>query len=317
MRSVAPILAMIGLIVVACSTTSNSASGAPTTEVERVTTTSRSTSTVPTSSEERPASSFLEGLTLVSSVSTGQMIDTQRPGAILQHGVAGDGEPANPLGPTTRLFTGDDSDIVVNLVGGDESDDLNPAGSRFVFQVEGLILRETSYEKLSSATRPFSWNMMQRGLAGNPGGQWKMSLVNEAGGRVKAQCVVRDEANRLIRVNSSTEILPDQPATVSCIFDDMKNELIVDVDGRTDGASAVVNRAVDGVEVVVFDPEAGIADEGFGDSAPQGGGTCGGALPSGIGSVITVGNKPACGIALAPEDQFQGEIAVARVWRLL
>jgi len=317
MRSLAPILAMIGLIVLACSTTSDSTTGATVTEVEPVTTISRSTSTVPTSSgEEPPTSSFLEGLTLMSSVSTGQMLDSRRPEAILQNGVAGEGEPANPLGPATRFFAGDDSDIVVNLVDTDESDGLNPSGSRFVFQVEGLVLRESSYEKLSAANRRFSWNMMQRGLAGNPGGQWKLSLVNEPGGRVKAQCVVRDEANRLIRVNSSTEILPDQPATVSCIFDDAKNELMVDVDGRTDGASAVVNKAVDGAEVVVFDPARGIAAEGFGNSAPQGGGTCGGALPEGIGNAITVGNKPACGISLAPEDQFQGEIAVARVWRL-
>jgi hypothetical protein len=244
------------------------------------------------------------------------MIDDKRPEALLQHGIAGGGDRPDPLAPVERLFSGDDADIVVNLVDQAESEDLNPAGSVFVFQIEGLVLTEAGYEALASSGEDRSWNLMQRGLAGNPGGQWKMSLVNESGGAVKAQCVVRDQANRLIRVNSSGELRPDEPSAISCLFDDTRNELLVDVNGRTDQASAVVWKPSHGAEVVVFDPANAIAEEEFGDSNPTGGGTCGGKLRDGIGNAITVGNKPACGLTLDSEDRFRGRIERALIWKL-
>lgn len=272
------------------------------------------TSTTTSTSVVEPA--LVDGLSLVSSVSPGRIVDEVRPDAILQHGIEGGGDGPNPVGPVGRDFTGDDADIVVNLVAAGESDDLNPAGSVFVFQVEGLTLTKTAHELLVTNDSRLSWNLMQRGLAGNPGGQWKMSLVNERSGRVKAQCVVRDEANRFLRVNSSTEIRPGEPSAISCFFDDRKNELSVDVDGRTDQASAVVRKPVDGTEVVVFDTTRGITEEEFGTSNPNGGGTCGGALPDGIGNTITIGNKPACGVTLEADDRFQGRIERALIWKL-
>ncbi len=311
-------VAAVALVVSACT---GSSTTPETSDDGQSTASTTSSLAIPVSTsdsiQDGPSNPLLDGLSLVSSVSAGRMIDDQRPDAIVQHGVDGDGDSPNLLAPVERFFTGDDSDVLLNLVDTAESEMLNPAGSLFVFQIEGLELLETTHEKLTSSDRAFSWNMMQRGLAGNPGGQWKMSLVNESDGTVKAQCVVRDEANRLIRVNSSAELLPGEPSTISCVFDDAKNELLIDVDGRADQPSAVVRKPVDGVEVVVFDPASGIALEQFGDSNPQGGRTCGGLVPDGIGNAVTIGNKPACGVSLDADDQFQGEIAIARVWKSL
>ena len=278
-----------------------------TTATTTITTTTASTTPTTEAPPETIGIEGLDELVLVSSVSAGKMIDIVRPDAVLRHGLAADGDQPLDSRPDGRFFTGDDDDVLVNSVGEAESETLNPNGSLFAFEVHGLVLLDPTYNKIQTSTERLSWNVMQRGLAGNVGGQWKMSLVNEADGSVNPQCVVRDEENRFMRVNATVEILPNEPIRVTCILDDSTNQLSVAVNGDMAGTSRRVRKAVGGQEEVV--------DEEFGDSNPNGGATCAGLVESGIGNLITVGNKPACGATLTDDDRFQGEISVAKVWK--
>jgi len=258
----------------------------------------------------------LEGYDLVLSMSAGKMIDNQRQDAVgIGLGMDRSGEGPDLERSVERVFSGDDSDIVVVPVAPVESQTLNPAGTQFAFQAVGVVLDGAQHDILTAGGSSFSWNVIQRGLAGNPGGQWKMSLVVEGDGSVKAQCVVRDEENRLIRVNSSSEIEPDVEATITCLFDDRTNELRVDLNGRLDAVTDVVRKNVDGREAIVFDPSEDVLDEAFGDSDPNGGATCAGEVPEEIGNIITIGNKPACGITLTDDDRFQGTIRLVQLWK--
>lgn len=269
------------------------------------------TTTVPPTTTEPPRETIgiegLDELRLVSSVSVGKLIDFVRVDAELYQGLEADGDTALDSRPDGRFFTGDDDDILVNPVSTLESADLNPNGSVFAFEVDGLLLLDPTFQKIQTSPDRLSWNVMQRGLAGNVGGQWKLSLVNEADGSVNPQCVVRDEENRFMRVNATVEIVPNQPARVTCILDDVANELSVAVDGVPAGSTRRVRKAVGGQEEIV--------EEEFGDSNPNGGATCAGLVEAGVGNVITVGNKPACGATLTDDDRFQGEISTARIWK--
>ena len=299
---------LIVVVMLAGACTGGSAAVDPTTTTQAATTTTALETTTTTELLGGPIGIVgLEELRLVSSLSVGQLIDSERPDAVFQQGLDGSGDEALESRPDLRFFTGDDSDIVVNVVSPEESATLNPNGEMFVFEVDGLLLLDPTYNKIQGSADRLSWNVMQRGLAGNQGGQWKLSLVNEADGSVNAQCVVRDEENRFMRVNSNVALLPNVASRVSCIVDDAMNELRIAVDGMPAGTTTRVRKAVGGVEEVV--------DEEFGDSNPNGGATCAGLLEDGIGNIISVGNKPACGATLTDDDRFQGEVAFARIWR--
>ncbi len=290
----------------------------PTTTVPPTTTapTTPTTEAMLFEAPEVPELDVLQGFELVSSISAGKLLDNIRTDAT-DIGMAidrsGDGPDADR--PIERRFTGVEEDVVVVPIGSQESDRLNPAGAQFAFQAVGVVFDDAEFDAIARADIRLSWNVMQRGLAGNNGGQWKMSVVNESDGSVNAQCVVRDEENRLIRVNSSVGLEANTPSTLTCIFDDRTNQLRVDVDGVTDSTSGVVRKNINGVETIVYDRLVGVLDEAFGDSNPSDGGMCGGDLPEKIGNVMTFGNKPACGSALTDDDRFQGTITAVQLWK--
>jgi len=144
-------------------------------------------------------------------------------------------------------------------------------------------------------TQNTSWNLMQRGFANNPDGQWK-TQIDVAGGKVYAQCIARDgrgDANGgVVTKRSNVEIVAGVQHTVQCEYDDGGKILKVTVDGTT---------------------ETKTAPAGFLTVNPMGTTACLGGNVS-LGNVITIGNKPACGNApLTPDDPFQGTVYYAEV----
>ncbi|MDH3293304.1 MAG: hypothetical protein OER95_03170 [Acidimicrobiia bacterium] len=236
------------------------------------------------SSLDRGSGHDCEPYRIVSVIEPGRLEDLVRDKPVT-HGLGDDPVDGG------RRFSGADGDVVLATIGADESDLFNPGGGRFAFQA-WLTLDRRELDALRSTRQP-SWNVVQRGFADSPGGQWKMSLVT-VDGQVQAQCVVRDAAGEVLRVHSRYRFQPDAEVTISCLFDDVVNEL-----------SVVVNR------------QGGDRDRStdsgrpFGDVAPRPSGSDCRAEAAGL---VAVGNKPSCGsTGPTDEDRFQGTIRQVRI----
>ena len=225
----------------------------------------------------------------VSSISPGRHRDWRRPAALVTHALGED-----PLATSYRDFDGEDGDFVQSVVGQAESDRLNPAGGQFAYQAAILLtpaqLDELIAYRVAQGLSP-SWNVMQRGFADAPGGQWKMSLTVTADGVPRAQCRMRD-GNGVWSppANSTFELVADRRMTITCVIDDEANTIRVIVNGRTDAEAQTPAGFAD------------VAPEHFGDGCSRS-----------FAQTITVGNKPLCNTTLTDDDRFQGRIFLARV----
>ncbi len=224
---------------------------------------------------------------VVSLIEPGPLVDKVR-GVEVAHGL--DDGPVDG----GRLFTGADSDVVVTEIGQDETNLFNPDGSRFVYQA-WVTLSHDQLAALQAADEP-SWNVMQRGFADAPGGQWKMSLV-VVDDEVQAQCVVRDQAGERLLVHSRFNFQPDLVTAISCLVDDLNNKLRI-----------VVNEHAGDVDTAE-------ATESFGDVAPRGSAA---SCWENAANQLAIGNKPLCGDGtLDEDDRFTGTIRQIRILKEL
>ena len=244
--------------------------------------------------------------------------DLLRPSANIALGLDGNGASptATENGVDYRIFEGEDDDVIVTDAS--EAPELAPNGGKFGYRVR-FRLAEADLEFLQDSGGGVSWNLMQRGLFGDPGGQWKMSIVGQTNtSRVRVECLsshfpgTSDNLRATSSLDLSTVTITDGFTpwlTASCFMDDSGN-----AGGPGSGE--------DGLQVVV----AGVGDDevlggDVGTVLPSGTATCGGGtalnttlFPGGIGNVVTVGNKPACSSANDNEDAFVGHVDFAEVW---
>lgn len=245
--------------------------------------------------------------------------DLLRPTANIALGLdaTGSSPTGSDNGNAYRVFEGDDDDVIVTDAS--NAPVLAPNGGKFAWTVR-FRLPQSSVEFLEDAgdngSPNVSWNIMQRGLFGDAGGQWKMSLVTSTNSdRFRVECIsgVQAGTDDNIRATSSVDLstLPIANGltpwiTATCIMDDT---------GDANGAGTG-----DGLQVVVdgvVDPEELNTD--FGVSLPLDTARCRNIpldpvmFPGGIGNVVTVGNKPACSIPNTNDDAFIGHVDYAKV----
>ena len=59
-----------------------------------------------------------------------------------------------------------------------------------------------------------SWNVMQRGLADDPGGQWKMSIVSETNSnRVRVECITSQFAGQSDNIRATSRLDVSTPVS--------------------------------------------------------------------------------------------------------
>lgn len=249
----------------------------------------------------------------VSNIDLVSLVDNRRTWANVAVGLDGNG--STPTGQNYRTFQGQDDDIVV--VSAANTAGLAPNGLKMAWRAK-FRLSAADMQTLSDAgAGGLSWNVMQRGLADDPGGQWKMSIVSQQGPEVRVQCVTRDgsggEASTL-RVDSGFDLAnnhdPSKWFVATCFMDDS-------------GQSQGPNGKGDGIQVVVngtTTPE--VVKTGLGTVNPSSPQMCGSGIPldptlfpGGIGSVYTVGNKPYCNGTSLGDDRFVGDIEYAEVFK--
>jgi len=258
----------------------------------------------------------------ISFVDVNTLTDVRRSGVDVAVGLDGNGSSPTGTenGTTFRTFGGDDDDVVVMDVDGAAG--LAPDNKKMAWRVR-FRLTESDLQTLEDAgAGELSWNIMQRGLADDSGGQWKMSIVSQADDSVRVQCVTQTApgASNRLQVDSAFDISTMSIVngmtpwiTATCFSDDSGQSQGNGVTG--DGIQVVVN-GVTSAEVV---------GTNTGTIDPAATGTCNGnnspfslsttLFPDGIGGVVTVGNKPACWNPNDADDRFQGDVDYAEVFK--
>ena len=185
-------------------------------------------------------------------------------------------------------FTGTDGSIVAVQVDANP-DAFRPTGGELRWEVE-FSMNATEISALTSFANP-TWNVMQRGFFGNPGGQWKIQIIKQ-GTQAYPQCTAKFASEAAAkRVSASLPIQADQAARVICTFNAATNEL------TTTYRNESVTETVTGNDTL----------------APTGSTSCT-TSPSSerLGDVVTIGNKPACS-SINADDAFRGVIYEAAV----
>jgi len=217
-------------------------------------------------------------------------VSNLQPCAVVEHSL---GDP--PLNTGTRRFSGADNDIVTSRISTAETRNLNPAGGLFAYQAR-ITLTDADLGALATHPNP-SWNVMQRGFWNSAGGLWKMSVVMAGNPKLpRVQCLARDnkparDGRKTLRVNSTYVLKAGKTATITCIVDDVNNQIRVVVNAQADN----------------FSPVGG--QPGFRNINPSGRGSRCREL---VAQSISIGNKPACP-TIQSDDRFQGSIHFVRV----
>ena len=245
--------------------------------------------------------------------------DFRRPSENIAFGLDGNGnvQAGSDNGNAFGIFTGADGDIVVTDAS--NAPELAPNGGKQAWRVR-FRLAQVDLEFLQDESQ-ISWNLMQRGLADDPGGQLKISLIAQPDNSVRVECFASDFAGATdnIRTVSSFDVAAQTITngltpwmTATCLMDGTGN---ADGPGTADSLQIVVNG--------IGDPEE--LDGDFGELLPSAPNRCGfgtgteldaNLFPGGIGHVVTVGNKPACSSSNTNDDAFIGHVDFAEIWNL-
>lgn len=252
-------------------------------------------------------------------------IDWRRQWASITIGLDGNGSSTTQNG--YRAFDGQDDDIIA--MSASNTAGLEPNGKKMAWRVKFRLATAdlaTLQAAGSNGNPNISWNIMQRGLASDPGGQWKMSVVSQSGSdAVRVQCVTGDgtpQSGGKMQVDSAFNITT-QAAPINGFTPWITATCFADDSGLSQGAGGVTG---DGLQVVVNGTTSAEAVfTGLGTITPSATGMCtsnnGGTpldptlFPNGIGSVVTVGNKPPCWSSNTVDDAFVGHIDYAEVFK--
>jgi len=164
-----------------------------------------------------------------------------------------------------------------------------------------------------------TWNVVQKGRSGNPGGQWKMQII-ERNGQAYLQCVIQDGVNGQIDATAWGQPFEfNKIHYATCVVDRRKNLLKAIIENEEDNGKPFRNNptatATNANGVVIADERRrGVMPAGFGDIAPMSG-ACGASNP--YGQTVSIGNKPVCPGSdfdkLDSSDQFVGKIYQIKV----
>ncbi len=253
----------------------------------------------------------------ISSVSVENLIDFRSSNAHVAVGLDGNG--TTPVSGPYRVFEGQHDDVVVVDVANRAG--LAPNGKQMAWRARFRLAEADVQALYASPDGSVSWNIMQRGLASDPGGQWKMSLL-KTGGKILVQCVTQD--GRPGGIDRQSQVSPvdigalpitngfTQWITATCFSDDSGNAQ--DANGmRGDSLQAVVNGNAS---------DRKIFPEGVGEFInPSSTNQCANGIPlaadfnKGIGYVYTAGNKPFCDGSPLGDDLFKGHLDHVEVFK--
>ena len=247
--------------------------------------------------------------------------DFRRPAENIAFGLDGNGVvgSATENGNAYGDFSGDINSVIV--ADASNAPELAPNGSKQIWRVRFRIA-QAELTTLQQANG-ISWNLMQRGLASDPGGQLKISLIAQPNSSaVRVECFASDfnGPNDNIQTISSFDISTLGIAangftpwvTATCAMDDTGNAA---GPNTGDGLQVIVNG--------VGDPEEFDAD--FGELLPSATNVCGAnggimldpnLFPGGIGNVLAVGSQPPCSNVNPADDFFKGHVDFAEIWTL-